>query len=434
MIRSLRLRIFLITWPLSVLAVAGVAYTFARWTSVRLTSIQLTGPDPTRAAFRARVDSATRAWVEGEIDDSALASRLRGIASADSVAGVIVNPHGRIVVSTDSNIALHARVDSLPNSGLLAFERTIRNGRTVAVDLVDINGRPIVDATGQTRGATYLIPPPRARAAVSTGALRADARRTLWIAVVGASALAAVLALVLASPLVGQVSTTLERAESIKRNLVHDVAHELRTPLTNIVGIVEAIQDGMRSADESTLALLHAEAGLLTALVSDLQDLSLAESGQLAFDLEAVDVSAECNAAVDAMRGAAKDVSVFGPAPAPVFALADARRLRQVLRNLLANAITHTPSGGVIRVMVETRSNQVGVSVSDTGRGIPPEHLSLVWERFHRVDPSRDRERGGRGLGLAIVKQFVERMNGRVAATSVEGQGSTFEIWLEANR
>jgi two-component system sensor histidine kinase BaeS len=339
----------------------------------------------------------------------------------------------------------------------------------VAKELMRVTGRPVRNAAGQLRAMAYVLPREPEVEAPATD-LRADARRTLWISVALASAVAAALALLLARPLVGQVSrlaaaaervragdlgarvlvrsadelgrmehafnamaAALQQAEAHKRNLVHDVAHELRTPLTNIVGILEAIEDGLRVPDPATCATLRAEAGLLAGLVHDLQELSLAESGQLAFDVVAVDVCAVAQQTVDAMRGAAA-CALQGPERDPVFARADPLRLRQVLRNLLQNAITHTPPSGSVRVEVEARAGEVGILVQDTGRGIPAEHLQLVWERFHRVDASRNRAAGGRGLGLAIVKQLVERMGGRVAVTSVESQGSTFEVWLPRAR
>lgn len=227
-----------------------------------------------------------------------------------------------------------------------------------------------------------------------------------------------------------EMAAELERANVHKRNLVHDAAHELRTPLTNLIGLIEAVQDGLRTPDASTMATLRAEAGLLAALVNDLQDLSLAESGQLQFDLTSVDVVAESAAALDAMRESAGEITLTSPARAPVYARADARRLRQVLRNLLHNAITHTPPGGTVSIEVHASTSDIAIVVRDTGIGIPAEHVDLIWERFHRVDASRDRAGGGRGLGLAIVKHFVERMEGRVTAQSQEGVGSTFEVRL----
>jgi two-component system sensor histidine kinase BaeS len=169
---------------------------------------------------------------------------------------------------------------------------------------------------------------------------------------------------------------------------------------------------------------------LLASIVDDLRDIGLAEAGQLPLETRRVDLVASAREAVDAMRGAQCQAMIEGPSGTPVFAIADARRLQQVLRNLLHNAITHTDAGDSIIVSVRCEGGEAGVIVTDTGRGIPPAHLSLVWERFHRVDDSRDRASGGRGLGLAIVRQFVEAMRGRVAVASVEGKGSSFEVWL----
>ena len=134
-----------------------------------------------------------------------------------------------------------------------------------------------------------------------------------------------------------------------------------------------------------------------------------------------------------AAEGGGEALSVVGPAnDAPVAARADRRRLAQVLRNLLRNAVTYTPPGGVVRVEVAREGPDVAIRVIDTGSGIPAEHLPLVWERFHRVDPSRSRSTGGMGLGLAVVRQLVEGMGGRVWAESEEGRGSTFAVVLPA--
>src|SRR5262249_18290044 len=159
------------------------------------------------------------------------------------------------------------------------------------------------------------------------------------------------------------MAAALQQAEAHKRNLVHDVAHELRTPLTNLVGILEAIEDGLRAPDPATLATLRTEVGLLAALVHDLQELSLAESRHLAFDPIAVDVVAEASQTIDAMRSVA-ECALRGPEQRPVHALADPLRLRQVLRNLISNAVSHTPAHGSVEVRVETRAGEVGILVS----------------------------------------------------------------------
>lgn len=467
MIRSLRLRFFLITWPLIVVAVAGVAFAFDRWTQLQLTTQRLEGPDPARARILQPADNLARAWSEGVTSDSGFAAAIRELAQRDSAILVVVDPRGVILASSDPGIRLAEPTGSLPRSGPVEFRRTITRGQVVTEEMVAVTGRPILDRSGTVRAALFVLPSSERPPLPGAARLRADARRTVWIVVVVASAVAAVLAILLAGPLVGQVTrlaqaasrvrggdfaarvsgggpdelgrmesafnemaATLQRAEIHKRNLVHDVAHELRTPLTNVIGILEAIEDGLRQPDDATLATLRTEAGLLTALVNDLQDLSLAESGQLGFEVTAVDLVTEAAAAIESIRSSAGAVILEAPHQAPVFASADRRRLGQVLRNLLRNAVTHTPAGGRVTIAVREAGREAGLLVSDTGTGIPAAHLDLIWERFHRVDPARDRAGGGRGLGLAIVKQFVEGMGGRVAVSSLEGRGSTFEVWL----
>jgi signal transduction histidine kinase len=113
---------------------------------------------------------------------------------------------------------------------------------------------------------------------------------------------------------------------------------------------------------------------------------------------------------------------------------ADRERLAQVLRNLLANALTHTPDGGTIRVSARAAAGQVAVEVADSGEGIAPEHLPHVFDRFYRSDPSRARRTGGAGLGLAIVKQLVEAHGGQVSVASAPGAGARFTFTLPASR
>jgi signal transduction histidine kinase len=109
---------------------------------------------------------------------------------------------------------------------------------------------------------------------------------------------------------------------------------------------------------------------------------------------------------------------------------ADAKRIGQILRNLLNNALTHTPAGGVIEIQAKPKGDEIEVTIRDTGEGIEPEHLDNIFERFYRTDQSRERSTGGAGLGLAIVKQFVNLHGGRVSATSTVGEGSMFVFTL----
>ncbi len=233
------------------------------------------------------------------------------------------------------------------------------------------------------------------------------------------------------------MADSLQRVEGLRRTLVSDVAHELRTPLTNIRGYLEALRDGVARPDARMIDSLHEEALLLNRLIDDLQDLALAEAGQLRLQREPTDLAAVVEQAVSAAlpRIEAKGVSCSYELPPdlpPV--VIDAERIGQVLRNLLNNALTHTPAGGTISVTaeVEGAGELVAVSVCDTGCGITAEDLPLIFERFYRADRSRNRATGGAGLGLSIVRQLVEAHGGSVRVTSEPGRGSCFTFTLPA--
>jgi signal transduction histidine kinase len=226
------------------------------------------------------------------------------------------------------------------------------------------------------------------------------------------------------------------RSESLRRALVADVAHELRTPLTNLRCQIEAVQDGLSVMDGAALRSLHEETLLLARLVGDLQDLALAESGQLPLHTAAVPVAEVVGVALAAIRpiAAARAIVLQADVPATLAAHADRERLAQVLRNLLGNALTHTPHAGTIRVSGRVAADGVAIEVADSGGGIAPEHLPHVFDRFYRGDPSRARSTGGAGLGLAIVKQLVEAQGGRVSVANVPGAGACFRFILPASR
>ena len=227
----------------------------------------------------------------------------------------------------------------------------------------------------------------------------------------------------------------LSRTEEIRRNLVADVAHELRTPLSNIRGYLEAIRDGLVNPDTATLDSMHEEVLLLTRLIEDLQELALAESGQLTLHLQDCDLSDLVRRAVAAVQphADAKGVNI-GMAPFdPAEVRADPERIGQVLRNLLVNAANYTPAGGAVRVEVNPGSDGVEVSVHDSGPGIPQEDIPYLFERFYRVDKSRSRATGGVGLGLTIAKRLVEAHGGAINVRSRVGSGSTFSFILPSN-
>jgi len=222
----------------------------------------------------------------------------------------------------------------------------------------------------------------------------------------------------------------LERAEQLQHNMVADIAHELRTPLSNIKGYLEAVRDGVAKADTDTIRSIEEEAALLSRLVDDLQELSLAEAGELKLVCQAEDVSRLIIQAVAAQqpRAIAKGLSLSVEMPPGLPAVSiDSQRISQVLRNLLDNAVAYTADGS-ITVAVRQQDNWVEMSVTDTGEGIPEEDLPNIFERFYRVDKSRTRATGGSGLGLIIAKHLVEAHGGRIEARSEPGQGSRFSF------
>jgi signal transduction histidine kinase len=232
------------------------------------------------------------------------------------------------------------------------------------------------------------------------------------------------------------MADALERAESLRRQMVSDVAHELRTPLTNLRCRIEAIQDGLAPADEPGLRALHDETLLLSRLVEDLQLLSLAEAGRLPLERAEQDLRDIAAQAVAAVRPRAESVGVRLALAdgAPVLANVDAARIGQILRNLLANAIVHTPAGGDVRVIAEARDGAAWLEVRDSGVGLTPDQQAHVFDRFWRADASRARDGGGAGsgLGLAIVRQLVALHGGAVSVESAPGAGARFRVALPA--
>ena len=213
-----------------------------------------------------------------------------------------------------------------------------------------------------------------------------------------------------------QMAASLEKQETLRRNLMADIAHELRTPLAGMQGAVEAMQDGIFPADSDNLAALHAEVLLLNRLVDDLRTLANAEAGQLVLEIAPVDLAELCRRQVSALqlRSAERRITLTIHAPAQAPAVADGQRLNQVLHNLLDNALRHTPAGGTVRVSLHVDDPGYYITVTDNGSGIPPADLPYVFDRFYRGDRSRTRTTGGSGLGLAITRQIVAAHGGRV--------------------
>ncbi|MDP6822467.1 MAG: HAMP domain-containing sensor histidine kinase [Dehalococcoidia bacterium] len=229
------------------------------------------------------------------------------------------------------------------------------------------------------------------------------------------------------------MASALEDAEAERRRLVADIAHELRSPLTNIQGYLEAIKDGVLEADDKTIDTIYSQTKHLGALVEDLRLLALVEAGSLRLELIDADLADLVRGATEAFRPRAVDREITLDVDAPdnmPDARLDPTRIRQVVSNLVENAITHTPDGGRVTVNVEPSAHDdaANVTVSDTGTGISADDLPHVFDRFYRVDPSRNRVTGGAGLGLTIVKRLVEVHGGRIGVSSVPGSGTTFTV------
>jgi len=216
------------------------------------------------------------------------------------------------------------------------------------------------------------------------------------------------------------MAAAIDRNEEVRRRMVTDVAHELRAPLTNLRCELESIQDGLTEASAERVASLHEEVMHLSALVEDLQDLSLADAGKLEIDAQRVNVAE----VLRRVRGA----GVVFEGSDEVTAVADARRVLQIATNLVSNAIAAHATE--IRVAWEVADSEVVIRVIDNGIGIAADHVPHIFDRFYRVDPSRSRATGGAGLGLSIVKQLVLAHGGRVWAESAPGAGTTVAFTL----
>lgn len=229
------------------------------------------------------------------------------------------------------------------------------------------------------------------------------------------------------------MAENLKRNEQLQRNMIADTAHELRTPLSNLKGYLEAIRDGVVRPDPDTIRSLDEEANLLSRLVDDLQELSLAEAHELKLNCQAGNIKKLVNQAIAVRQNqaATKGVLVSAKMPKRLPQVnIDSRRISQVLLNLIDNAITHTLRGGIITIAARQLDSWVEISVEDTGEGIPAEDLPNVFERFYRVDKSRTRATGGTGLGLVIAKSLVEAHHGTIAVESELGKGSRFSFTI----
>jgi len=229
----------------------------------------------------------------------------------------------------------------------------------------------------------------------------------------------------------------LELAVDQRRQLTADVAHELRTPLTNIQGYIEAIKDGVVEPDEGTIDTIHAQTLHLTTLIEDLRILAIVDAGALTLEkshgspVSAIQDSVAHFSQRAREREIDLDVLVTGSNISIDFY---ETRVRQIVSNLLENALTHTPNNGTISVSLVGESTGLTMSIFDSGTGISSDDLPRIFDQFYRADQSRTKATGGTGLGLTIVKRLVEAHGGQITVASEPGNGATFTVVLPASR
>lgn len=389
-------------------------------------------------------------------DRKQVVSQAQQIAKTNTARIILIDQAGRVVVDS---------------SGQLAENTLLGTNPTFTTNLLSTPGIPVLVISTSMANA-LVTSKPSSGDATSTPSFDflSVVDHSLWLVIVAAWLLALLLTLTFSNTILKPVSEltriarrmeqgdlsqrvkirakdeigklarafntmadSLAHSEELRRNMVSDIAHELRTPLTNIRGYLEGLKDHVIDPTQDIIVSLYEESLLLSRLVADLQELSLAEAGQLHLVRKPLALEESITQAVSSVQLQASSKQLLLSADLPPYlpkVMADAERTGQILRNLLNNAITHTPPGGEITVRARAGYDEVVVSVQDSGVGIPAEHLPDIFERFYRADASRSRATGGSGLGLAIVKQLVEAQHGRVEVTGSPGPGSCFIFTL----
>jgi two-component system phosphate regulon sensor histidine kinase PhoR len=229
--------------------------------------------------------------------------------------------------------------------------------------------------------------------------------------------------------------TQIERLEKIRQEFLSNISHELRTPLTSILAFVETLEDGAIDEQENNrrfLGVIKRNAERMRALISDILELSLIESGNVAIELRDVELRPFVDAIFDdlASKAAERRVDLINQVRSGINVRCDPMRFEQMLTNLIDNAIKFNREGGSVTVEIRQDTKSDLISVADTGEGILPEHLGRIFERFYRADRARTSDIGGTGLGLAIVKHLARLHGGEVSLASELATGSTFTIEL----
>jgi signal transduction histidine kinase len=475
--RGLRLRVALLTTLVACASIAAVAWYAAR-VSADAWRRQLRPTPP--AAMREMAASIAEAAQQGGSVDWARAQRtLSKRASETGKQLIVFDSTRRPVVAAPPDLL--EREVSLGLDGTVSWQRTLetdappdamsaaRAARAIVRQRIIVgNARDaaIRDGNGHAFATLVEIAAPLSLDTAGDPLILGMLRRPLIVGVIVAIAGAIVVALLLSAKLAAPVEqltfaarsvaagerTTrvpvvtsgsaevaalseafntmvreLDRQDSLRRGMTSDIAHELRTPLTNIRCQLESVIDGLEQPSIATLESIHSECLGLQRLIDDLQDIAYGDQGRLTLDMESVDARAEIDTIVRAFsqQAASADTTIQVDVPLGTRVTTDRRRFKQVVSNLLSNALTYTQRGCVRISATRDGDRFVAFEVRDTGAGIPEADLPNVFERFYRADPARARVGGGAGLGLAIVKQLVELHGGRISISSEAGKGTT---------
>ena len=399
----------LVAGLIALILAAAVAYLFSREVSRPIVELR----DVARALAAGDLSRRPRLTAPGEVGDLAtalhrmadqLAARWNALETEDVLMAALIEALNEGVVAVDAG----RRIVRINESG-----RRLLNLRGSVPIPADHLPRERALREALDRALSGVTPP--------TTEIRVD-DRMLALAARPLSSGGAVLALFDLSPV--------RRLETVRRDFVANVSHELKTPLTVISGFAETLAEDDLPPDQRRrfAETIQSHARRMQRIVDDLLDLSRIESGGWRPVPVASDIAAVAGDALATVRDVAiaKGVAVEVRAAADAASVhADPTALRQILSNLIENAVRYTPEGGTVTVFSEPAERGVRIGVRDTGIGIAPDHLSRIFERFYRVDPARSRDVGGTGLGLAIVRHLVEAHGGRVRAESAISRGTT---------
>lgn len=464
MISSLQTRLLLAVGVLAVATVAAVGFAARRSTHQEFERFQSLERVRDAGGVETALERVARV-LDGQCCDAGdMAHALPSVSPDQAV--FVFDTRGALVAAGGAGVDMATHRASYADGVLTMNSMVVEPGTSSGVSL-SIKGGParFITLADGSSGSVHVVPLPRIDVDQPAAQFLGSVDRRLLFATAAVAALALLLTWAITRRIVGPIAELrnatrdlaggqlsrrveargsdevadlarafnsmageLERQQSLRRNLVHDVAHELRTPLTALRCRVEAIVDGMVADSGTSLRQVNEEVAHLSQLVSDLDELARAEARELTMAIADVGVADVCRSAVR-MAGLEGDVRLVLELGESLRARGDAVRVRQILLNFLTNADRHTPAGSTIALTARVVGEQAVMTVSNTGSALSPEECAHVFDRFYRADPSRQRATGGSGLGLAIAKHLAEAQGGRVWAHG-NAAGVTFGVAL----